>query len=93
MTFELIEFSIENQIATITLNRPQAGNAFSYDLAKELSSAANLCQYDKNVRAVVLKANGKLFCAGGDLGIMAESGDNVDAVLKKSPGSTLFILL
>lgn len=80
--FKLIEFSIDNGIASITLNRPQAGNAFNLLLATELNQAVNACQYDPNVRVVLLQAQGKLFCAGGDLASMAEAGDQVGAALK-----------
>ena len=80
--FKLIEFSLDNGIASITLNRPEAGNAFNLLLATELNEAVNACQYDPNVRVVLLQAQGKLFCAGGDLASMAEAGDQVDAALK-----------
>ncbi len=80
--FELVEFSVENGVATITLNRPSAGNAVNLLLATELNQAANLCCYNSSVRAVILNANGKLFCAGGDLAAMAQAGENVDSLLK-----------
>jgi len=81
--YELLEFSLDAGIATITLNRPDAANAFNLTLATELNHAANRCQQESDVRAVILCANGKLFSAGGDLGVMSEAGNQVDAVLKQ----------
>lgn len=80
--FKLIHFSIEQSIAYITLNRPNEGNAFNLQLATEFNQAANICQHDETIRAVLIKANGKLFCAGGDLASMAKAGQQVDAALK-----------
>ncbi len=80
-SFEFIEFSIENSIATITLNRTDAGNAFNLQMAQELNRAATACYYNESVRAVILNANGKLFSAGGDLASMAAAGDNADVML------------
>jgi 2-(1,2-epoxy-1,2-dihydrophenyl)acetyl-CoA isomerase len=81
--YELLEFRADRGIATITLNRPDAANAFNLTLATELNHAANRCRRDPDVRVVVLCANGKLFSAGGDLSVMAQAGDQVDAALKQ----------
>jgi 2-(1,2-epoxy-1,2-dihydrophenyl)acetyl-CoA isomerase len=81
--YELLEFGVDAGIATITLNRPDAANAFNLMLATELNHAANRCQQDSDVRAVVLCANGKLFSAGGDLRVMSKAGDQVDTALKQ----------
>lgn len=66
-TFETILFSIEDNIATITLNRPKAANGINPTLARELAEAALICDQDTTIRCVLLTANGQLFCAGGDL--------------------------
>ena len=62
--YNLLEFKVDAGVATITLNRPDAANAFNLALASELNHAANCCMHDTNVRVVVLNANGKLFSAG-----------------------------
>lgn len=80
--FETVEFSIENSIATITLNRVDAGNSFNLQMASEFNRAVNLCYYNTDVRAVIVNANGKLFCVGGDLAAMLNAGENVDSLLK-----------
>ncbi len=81
--YELLEFRVDAGIATITLDRPDAANAFNLALATEFNHAANRCRRDPGVRVVVLSANGKLFSAGGDLSAMSEAGDQVDALLKQ----------
>ena len=81
--YSLLEFNIDGGIATITLNRPDSANAFNLVLASELNHAANRCMHDPGVRVVVLAARGKLFSAGGDLSVMSEAGDHVDAALKQ----------
>ena len=80
--YNLLDFQIVGGIAMITLNRPDAANTFNLKLATELNRAAIVCQHNPNVRAVVLTGNGKLFSAGGDLSVMSEAGDQVDAALK-----------
>jgi len=62
-------------VARVTLNRPQAHNAMDAAMIAKLTlTAHNLAQQDA-VRAVVLQATGKSFCAGGDLGWMRSQID------------------
>ena len=56
-----------NGIATLTLNRPQVHNAFDDQLIAELTAELRKLNDNSKVRAVVLAANGKSFCAGADL--------------------------
>ena len=53
--------------AEITLNRPQKGNALTEPMLDELSSLAGRLRADREMRAVVLRANGRFFCTGGDI--------------------------
>jgi enoyl-CoA hydratase/carnithine racemase len=54
-------------IATLTLNRPAKRNALSLDLMRELTAALRTLETAPGVRAIVLKANGKVFSSGHDL--------------------------
>jgi 2-(1,2-epoxy-1,2-dihydrophenyl)acetyl-CoA isomerase len=65
--FTTIIYSVENNIANITLNRPDVFNAFNNDMSFELQDALKLATNDAEVRAVVLTGNGKAFCSGQDL--------------------------
>ena len=57
-------------VATVTLNRPQVHNAFDDDLIKRLTGEFAGLDRDPTVRAIVLNAEGKSFCAGADLNWM-----------------------
>jgi methylglutaconyl-CoA hydratase len=62
-------------VARLVLNRPDKHNALNAVMIRELTDAAMQLAHDSGVRAVVLSANGKSFCAGGDLGWMREQFD------------------
>ncbi len=68
MTHETILLEVKDQVATITLNRPERLNAWTPEMAVELSDALSLCNERDEVRAVVLTGAGRAFCAGADLG-------------------------
>jgi len=65
--FKTILFSIENNVCTITLNRPDAYNAFNEELTTELQDALKSAENDATIRCVVLTGAGKAFCSGQDL--------------------------
>lgn len=67
MTYQFIEFTIENNIATLRLNRPEKRNAMSDAMRAEFIEALEMITADQSIRAVVLTGNGKGFCAGGDI--------------------------
>ena len=72
MNFETIQLHVENQVATLTLNRPPA-NAINLKLAQEMLTASIRCSDDPDIRAVILTGSGKMFSAGGDLdGMISE---------------------
>ena len=66
-TFQQIIYHSENAIAVVTLNRPEKRNALGTVLIQELKEAFLRAESDISIRVVVLRANGKDFCAGMDL--------------------------
>lgn len=58
----------ENQIAFITLNRPDVFNSFNREMAFLMQDTLDICAKDDNIRAIVITASGKAFCAGQDIG-------------------------
>ena len=62
-----ITLKIENDIATITLNRPEVFNSFNREMALLMQQTLDDCANDANVRAIVITGAGKAFCAGQDL--------------------------
>ena len=65
--FDTIEYSVDEAVATITLNRPEVANAQDTRLIDELDAAFDLAEADDDVRVVVMAANGRHFSAGHDL--------------------------
>jgi len=81
--YETIEFEVRDAVAHVTLNRPDAANALDLALAGDLRDAAQACERDPAVRAVLLAANGKMFCAGGDLKDFASAPEGIPAFVRK----------
>ncbi len=67
MSYSEILLNIDEGIATITLNRPQAMNSWTQQMAREMGAAMYSLDRDDSVRAVVVTGAGKAFCAGADL--------------------------
>ena len=86
MKLETLDFSISNNIATITLNRPENANALNPIMAKELSNMAIECDENKDIRAVIIEGSGKMFCAGGDLKAFSDADDSAPALIKQMAG-------
>ena len=63
-------FEVKDHIATITLNRPDSLNAFSEEMILSWIKALEEVRDNDDIRAVILKGNGKAFCAGGDIKAM-----------------------
>jgi enoyl-CoA hydratase/carnithine racemase/acyl dehydratase len=64
---DAVLYEVENDIAIITLNRPERYNAVNDDLINGLNAAINKVRKSDAIRAVVLTGNGKGFCAGADM--------------------------
>ena len=70
MAYENIRFEAEGNIALITLNRPQRRNALSLRLMQELIDCLGTIGGQRDLRAVILAAAGKVFSSGHDLAEM-----------------------
>ena len=66
MSYEHIEFEVEQGVAILKLNRPDALNSFTVDMHLEVREVLTQAASDKNVRCVLLTGNGRGFCAGQD---------------------------
>lgn len=67
MQFNTLGYDIEDQVLTLTLNRPEQLNAFTVEMADELIQAFQAADADDNIRAIIVTGSGKAFCAGMDL--------------------------
>jgi 2-(1,2-epoxy-1,2-dihydrophenyl)acetyl-CoA isomerase len=76
-------FEVDGPVATITLNRPDVGNALDIPMSRELMELAIRCEGDAAIRCVVLTGAGKLFCGGGDVAAFAAAGDALPEFLRE----------
>jgi len=67
MGYELLTLTRKDHVGTITLNRPDAFNAFNLKLGREVFDAALEVDEDPDIRCVVMTGAGKAFCGGGDV--------------------------
>jgi len=67
MEFSTLLLDVKDGVATVTLNRPEAMNAWNHRMANDLTDAMRACNESDEVRAVVLTGAGRAFCAGADL--------------------------
>jgi enoyl-CoA hydratase/carnithine racemase len=68
----LVEFSVEDTVAIVRLNRPDVHNAINDEMRAQFVAALDRAGNDEAVRAVVLTGSGKSFCSGGDISGMRD---------------------
>jgi len=69
MDYNTLDYQVEDQILTLTLNRPDQMNSFTVEMAGELVDAFNRASDDDAVSAIVVTGAGRAFCAGMDLSV------------------------
>ena len=67
MGYETLDYSVTDDILTLTLNRPEQLNSFTVTMAEELIAAYDRASVDDEVGAIVVTGAGRAFCAGMDL--------------------------
>ncbi|MEY2461777.1 MAG: hypothetical protein QOG30_3607 [Acidimicrobiaceae bacterium] len=89
MEYSQITYEVADRVLTITLDRPDRLNAFTYVMHQELLDAFDRADADDDVRVIVVTGRGRGFCAGADLGeaggstfdhteLLAEQGQHRD---------------
>jgi len=73
----IVEYETEGRVAVITLNRPEARNAVSGELAQALEEAVDRFENDDELWVGILAGNGPVFCAGADLKAVASGNANL----------------
>ena len=84
MTDELVGLDVEDGVAVVTMNRPEARNALNGDLITALTTTIADCGARDYVVVVVLTGADPAFCAGLDLGYLAERAE------RRAAGEDLF---
>ena len=67
MVLETLSLSCRAQVATLSLNRPESRNALNAKMCQELIEVAALVSQDPDIRVLLIRGAGAIFCAGGDL--------------------------
>lgn len=78
LNFETIKLEIAERKATLTLNRPNAMNAMDFTMMHELADCFEALHNEKDVQILIIKGEGKVFSAGGDVKMMVSSDDFSD---------------
>ncbi len=78
MNYKTIEAHMSDDIATLTLNRPNVSNGFNVEMCQEILDFMAKVKETEGIRFLVIKANGKLFSVGGDLVEMQRAVDEDD---------------
>lgn len=89
MSFETVTYHLNDNVATIAMNRPDALNALSLQLTKDLDAAFRQAASD-GARAIILTGSGRAFCSGGDLREMQsmwEKEGRIEAFLEEPLGA------
>jgi len=76
MTDEKILYSLENGIGLITFNRPERMNAVTMEMQLRLQEIVREVILDNEVRVVIVTGNGRAFCGGIDVTLLARARDN-----------------
>lgn len=78
-----LRYEVNDAVATITLDRPDALNALDVELGRALFDAALDADEDRSVRCVVITGAGNAFCAGGDVKSFHDNIDHVGRLMKE----------
>lgn len=73
MDFEEIRYEVADGVAVITLNRPDKMNAWTLKMDSEYRAAMEDARVRRDVRAIIVTGAGRAFCAGADMGLLAEA--------------------
>lgn len=82
MTYRAIRYAAADHVGWLTLNRPQALNAYTAEMCDELVDALGRFQSDDDTRVLVLTGEGRAFCAGGDV----RNADEVETAHRRQLG-------
>ncbi|MGB1881331.1 MAG: enoyl-CoA hydratase-related protein, partial [Gammaproteobacteria bacterium] len=72
-TYETLLVTLEERVLTVTLNRPEKLNAWTYQMGAELRQAIQGANADDGVDAMVITGAGRAFCAGADISMVFDA--------------------
>lgn len=81
MSYETLSYEVaDNGVAHLRFTRPKSANSVSPDFSRELREVMVAVEFDDSVKAVSVTADGKVFCAGGDLKLFHAAGKDLPQV-------------
>ena len=94
MSDAAVLYQVDDHVATITINRPEAYNSLNYEAYEQLTAHFNEASHDDEVRAIVLTGTGRGFCTGDDVRELlgegaAELGRRIASGQLQLPGSAM----
>ncbi len=81
---ESVTLNVVGGVAKLVLNRPEFGNAINEALGDAFRSAIDIIAEDSSVRAVLLTGAGKMFCVGGDIGMLGDVGKGLSSHMQRT---------
>ena len=82
MELQTMEYEVDGNVAHVNFARPEAANAVNPIFCRELKSVMSEVEADDSVQAVSVTAEGKVFCAGGDLKEFNAAGEGLPGVVE-----------
>lgn len=79
-SFEMLQVKIEDRVATLTINRPEALNAINVEVHKELERIWSVIDADPEIDAVILTGAGRAFSSGGDIKKMRDRAGSLEGL-------------
>ena len=76
--YKTIIYEVENNVAWLTLNRPDKLNAFTEEMNQEVMQALRSAEKNQEVRCIVITGSGRAFCSGEDLASVDENTDHAE---------------
>src|SRR6187399_891682 len=83
MAYQRFRFEVVDGVAEMTFARPEGANAIDLLCSEEMAEIALDCERDPDVRAVLIRADGPMFCAGRDVRSFREVGDELPRLLRR----------
>ena len=91
MPYKLIKVEIEDEVATLTLNRPDKLNCLNAGILHEMSKALSDLNADDGVKALILTGEGRAFCSGADLAEQPYGTDKNQPGISRAEHTTPFV--
>lgn len=89
MTWKSIKLNVEDNIAVVTLSRPDKMNALTAEMIHEFVDVLDRCDSDDDVKAVIVTGDGRAFCAGADISGGSESFADVSNDDARNPDGSV----